>query len=101
MEIEEKQQSLSLFCNPSSPYLPITWREGNNKLTSDDAGIVLNPPNLSHQLNIDLNIHSLTGQDIVCEVMDPEELRGVLTMASAKVVLLSGKTNKGLCVNGV
>ena len=94
MEVEEDQQSISLSCFPSSPYLPVSWREGNKRLTSDDAGVALNPPSLSHQLNVDLNLHSLTGQDIVCEVMDPEGLEGVVAMASAKVVVLSGMISK-------
>ena len=94
MEIEEEQQSLSLSCYPSSPYLPVAWREGNKRLTSDDAGVVLNPPSLSHMLSIDLTVHPLTGQDIVCDVMDPEGLKGIVAMASAEVVLLSGMISK-------
>lgn len=90
VEVEEGKQSFSLFCTPSSPYLPVTWREGKNTLISIDSGITLSPPNLHHNLSIDLTSHTLTGQSIVCEVKDPEGLRDVVASASTAVFLPSG-----------
>jgi len=90
VEIEAGQPLLSLSCSPSSPYLPVTWREGNRSLRSNDSGLLLSPPSLHHYLSIDLDYHILTGQNIVCEVNDPEELSNIVASASAEVLLPPG-----------
>jgi len=90
VDIETDQQSLSLFCTPSSSYLPVTWREGDRRLMSNDSGIMLSPPSLHHNLSIDLTSHNLTGQRIFCEIKDPEGLRDVVASAVTKVFLPSG-----------
>lgn len=97
VDIERDQQSLSLFCIPSSSYLPVTWREGNHRLTSNDSRIMLSPPSLHHNLSIDLTSHNLTGQSIVCEVKDPEGLREVVASATIRVFLPSGMLYVYIC----
>lgn len=57
---------------------------------SSDTGITLSPPNLHHNLSINLTTHNLTGQNIVCEVIDPEGLRDVVASAQTTIFLPSG-----------
>ena len=85
MEIDDKQSALTLTCTPSSPLLPILWREGERRLTQTTAGVNLTPTGLHHQLTLDLTSFSLTGEDIVCEVVDPEDDSDVIASATIEI----------------
>lgn len=88
VEVFNGQTTLKLSCTPSSPILPVIWREGQRTLVaSDTAGVVLTPDGLYHELTLDLNTFSLSGDDIVCEVVDPEDDRGVVASATIDITI--------------
>lgn len=91
VEIFNGQSGLELSCIPSSPGLPVAWREGERALVaSDTSGVELIPAGLGHKLKLDLNTYSLSGDNIVCEIMDPENSSSVVASATIDVTLIEG-----------
>ena len=62
------------------------------KLANSENGVALAPSNYHYVLTLDLSTYTLTGSDIVCEVEDPEGIRGVVASAEFKITLPEGKT---------
>ena len=93
MEIREGQSVLSLTCTPSSAQLSVLWREGQTRLTETTSGVTLAPASHHHQLTLNLNTFSLTGEDIVYEVLDPEDDRRVVASANIEIALPTGEVN--------
>ena len=69
------------------------WREGEKRLTDSTAGVTLTPASLYHRLRVDLTSYSLSGDDIVCEVVDPENSEVVVASANFKITLPGGELN--------
>ena len=85
--IQRDQAQQVLTCTPSNSALPLVWRDGQTRLTETTAGVSLSPEDLYHQLALDLTTYSLSGNDIVCEILNPEDASQVIASDNIQVTL--------------
>jgi hypothetical protein len=91
VEISGDQSVLTLTCTASSPLLPVLWREGEERLSTSTSGVSLTVAADRHsRLTLDLGAYTLSGEDIVCEVFDPEGDQVVAASATVEISLPGG-----------